>query len=158
MSKLDVREALIALEDENGRLTPEAVLAAAKDPDSPLHGHFEWDDGKAAAEHRLHQARTLIRSVKVEFRIDRKIVRTVAYVRDPEAEPKAQGYRSIDSIRKVEDDARAVLVNEFASAAAHLARARQISVALALEKEVDGLLERVGVLREQVLSAATATQ
>ena len=158
MSKLSVRDALIALEDENGRLTPEAVLTAARDPNSPLHDRFEWDDGKAAAEHRLHQARTLIRSVKVEFRVERKIVSSVAYVRDPEAGPKEQGYRSIESIRKVADDARAVLVNEFASAAAHLSRARQISVALSLEREVDGLLERVGVLREQVESGASATQ
>jgi hypothetical protein len=157
MSKLDITRALAELEDQNGRITPEAVVAAARDPKSPLHKHFEWDDAAAAVEHRLNQARTLIRSVKVEFRIDRRVVQSVAYIRDPAAESKEQGYRSIESVRRNDDDARAVLINEFGSAAAHLRRARQISVALSLEGEVDGLLERVGVLRQQ-LEASASTQ
>jgi hypothetical protein len=154
MSNLDIKQALAELEDETGRLTPEAVVTAAKDPKSPLHGHFQWDDATAATEHRLNQARALIRSVRVEFRVDKRIIRSVAYVRDPAAEAGEQGYRSLSGIRQNEDDARSVLVSEFGSAAAHLRRARQISVALSLEEEVDGLLERVGVLREQVAGSA----
>lgn len=42
-------------------LQPEAVVAAASGKESPLHSHFTWDDTEAARQHRLHQARQLIR-------------------------------------------------------------------------------------------------
>ncbi len=49
---------------ENG-LTPEAVVRVASDPDNPLHSQFEWDDKKAGHMHRLQQARSLIKRVKI---------------------------------------------------------------------------------------------
>ncbi len=51
---------------QNGRLESEDVLDVARDPTSPLHPHFEWDDSIAAEAHRLDQARYLIRSIEVE--------------------------------------------------------------------------------------------
>jgi hypothetical protein len=45
----------------DGLLTPEAVVETAKDKHSPLHSHFEWDDGHAASLYRLEQARRIIR-------------------------------------------------------------------------------------------------
>ena len=51
--------------DENDGLTPEAVVRVARDPDSILHAHFEWDDAKAGHSHRLQQARHLIKRVKI---------------------------------------------------------------------------------------------
>lgn len=48
---------------ERGGLTPEAVVEAAADATNPLHPAFEWNDSKAAHEHRLGQARGLIRAV-----------------------------------------------------------------------------------------------
>jgi len=44
-----------------GNLLPEVVIEEAKDKRHPLHGRFEWDNTRAAHEHRLHQARQLIR-------------------------------------------------------------------------------------------------
>lgn len=43
-----------------GLLLPEVVVEAAKAKTSPLHKHFEWNNTKAAAQHRLWQARQLI--------------------------------------------------------------------------------------------------
>lgn len=48
-----------------GNLTPELVLEKASDPSCLLHPCFEWDDTKAAHEHRLNQARYLLRAVVV---------------------------------------------------------------------------------------------
>lgn len=48
-----------------GLITAEAVVEHAKSPDSALHGYFEWDDATAAHQHRLAQARRLIRAVVV---------------------------------------------------------------------------------------------
>ena len=49
----------------DGRLRPEAVVQAARKPDSALHGYFEWNDTEAARKYRLHQADYLIRAVVV---------------------------------------------------------------------------------------------
>lgn len=49
----------------SGDLTPDMVLKAAEDKASPLHGVFEWDNDKAAHQHRLSTAGLLIRSVVV---------------------------------------------------------------------------------------------
>ena len=48
-----------------GGLTPPAVLDAARPEASALHPVFEWEDAIAAEQHRLHQARHLIRSVQI---------------------------------------------------------------------------------------------
>lgn len=60
-----IREALAALYAETGVLTPEAVVDAATPEDSPLHPHFEWNDGVAGHKFRLVQAREMIRKVRV---------------------------------------------------------------------------------------------
>ena len=65
--KLDpnaVGQELTRIQNDQG-LTPEAVVEAARCPDSPLHGGFEWDDSVAAAQYRLDQARYLLRMVVV---------------------------------------------------------------------------------------------
>lgn len=52
--------------EENGqKLEASTVVSAAENPTSPMHNLFEWDDTKAAEEHRLQQARTLLRSIHV---------------------------------------------------------------------------------------------
>ncbi len=55
-----VQDALLALK-RRGTITPERVVEAARDPKSPLHSRFCWDDTEAAHQWRLQQARQLIR-------------------------------------------------------------------------------------------------
>jgi hypothetical protein len=40
-------------------------VADAADPESPLHPTIEWDDGVAALSWRHHQARQVMRSIRV---------------------------------------------------------------------------------------------
>ena len=56
---------LMRLAMKHKALTPRIVLEAARDPANPLHAAFDWDDHDAAEKWRLHQARSLIRSVRV---------------------------------------------------------------------------------------------
>jgi hypothetical protein len=75
-----------------GELTPEDILADAKHDNSPLHSFFEWDDSAAAQQHRLQQARGLIRAVvAVYVQEDKPAVRQRAYVHI--AERSAPHYR-----------------------------------------------------------------
>jgi hypothetical protein len=56
-----VEVALQVIAQANGGiLIPSVVVDAARPVESPLHSRFEWDDGKAAEEYRIWQARQLI--------------------------------------------------------------------------------------------------
>lgn len=62
-----LRDALQAIYDQHGQLTPELVVEAARPPDSPLHDRLEWDDSKAGESWRRSQASELIRSVRIAY-------------------------------------------------------------------------------------------
>lgn len=57
---------LARIESKEGELTPAVVVERARSGNSALHDHFEWDDSKAAEQHRLSQAGELIRSIVVD--------------------------------------------------------------------------------------------
>lgn len=59
---------LEAIRAERGVLIPQYVVEAARPQSSPLHRFFEWDDEKAAEQHRVETARGLIRSVRIQYR------------------------------------------------------------------------------------------
>lgn len=65
-----VGDELDRLEKKVGSLTAETVVKAATPKRSVLHGCFEWDNEKAAHEHRLSQARYILRSIEVVFEED----------------------------------------------------------------------------------------
>jgi hypothetical protein len=48
-------------QDQDGILDPQYIVDSARDPESPLHSRFDWEDSSAAEKWRLHQARNLIR-------------------------------------------------------------------------------------------------
>lgn len=49
----------------DGRIEADVVVDEAEPPTAPLHPIFEWDDRKAGIEHRLFQARTLMRNIRI---------------------------------------------------------------------------------------------
>jgi hypothetical protein len=139
------------LADKHGKLTPEMVVEDAKDKDSPLHGEFEWDVNKAALAHWIEKAREIIRSVKVVFRTEKKSYQSVAYVRDPRAERRDQGYISVDSVRSDEDLKREVLKQELDRAASILTRARDLAAVFGIEPEIDVLLDKLNFINSGIL-------
>lgn len=145
-----IRQRLAELElNGGGRLTPAAVVEDAKDPASPLHDCFQWDDEKAAHAHRLDQARSLITGIRIVQKTDRTAVRAVFYVRDPSAADDEQGYVSTTTLRSDADSARAAIVAEFSRVADMLRRAREIAKALECEDDVETLLRSVVDLRSR---------
>lgn len=109
-SSLQVETVLDELNQAHGHLTPDLVVQAATDEQSPIHSIFEWDDGKAAHQHRLWQARRLIRSVQIE-RPDGKPMPKYLSV-------KIEGDRQYEeaSIVVLDRDKWAVVLEETASA------------------------------------------
>lgn len=63
-----IRRILGELETTLGRgLTAEDVVEVAAPAEHPLHEYFEWDDSVAGHAYRKHQARALMRRVKVRI-------------------------------------------------------------------------------------------
>lgn len=95
MSLTTNQEARLRTLEQRGTLTPDAVVADAEKTTSPLHGLFEWDDAVAAREHRLDQARQIIREVLVTVRTTVTTVHVQRYVPDPDRR-REQGYVTLD--------------------------------------------------------------
>jgi len=147
----EIRDALTKLAEENGGLlTPDAVVAEASSKASVLHGEFDWDNKTAGHAHRLDQARTLIRSVRVIITTDKTTVSTVGYIRDPDIAQDEQGYVSTASLVGDTERSRSVLIAEFSRAAAALRRAREIAVAFGLDGQVEAIAESVDIVRTKV--------
>lgn len=86
MSESVVRDALQAVYDAEGVLTPSLVLTQARSEAHPLHQFFEWDNSVAGEKFRLAQAQRLITTVKVVYRAEsgeRKKVRQWQAVQAP---------------------------------------------------------------------------
>lgn len=92
---------LVAIRDRHGVLTADAVVADSTPVTAPLHDRFEWDDAKAGHEHRLEQARGLIRSVKIEYRApDGEAGKTRAFVSvaRTDGQPTDRTYEPIQAV------------------------------------------------------------
>jgi hypothetical protein len=153
MNDIATELARIAAESD-GQLIPARVVDAARDPASPLHDKFEWDDSKAAEAHRLNQARTLIRSVKMVVETNQRIITAPAFVRDPTHAARDGGYVHTLSLRSDEDLAREAVIAEFQRASAALKRARDIAAVLGIVDDIDTVTASLAGLIEQTAHAA----
>lgn len=63
----EAETALDEIYEDQGELSEEYVVKAARLKSSPLHQYFEWDDKKAGHMLRLVQARAIITSVTVSI-------------------------------------------------------------------------------------------
>lgn len=137
---------IVSLEYE-GKTTAAAILADAKNPTSPIHELYDWDVQKAAEAHWMDRTREIVRLVKVVVHLTTHTIKLPRYLQDPDKEPGAQGYMTVDALRLEPTMARRALRAEFDRVTSSLKRARLISIGLGLEDEVDGLLATVSGLR-----------
>lgn len=77
------------------KLLPAKVVEAAKDPNSPLHRYFTWDDSKAAQRYRIIQARQLI--VEIEIVVDEPKRREPVFV-SLIMDRRDGGYREVEAV------------------------------------------------------------
>jgi hypothetical protein len=56
----DIEKVILDIYRRDGVCSPEAFVAEASDPSSPIHALFDWDDETAAHRWRLHRARTIL--------------------------------------------------------------------------------------------------
>lgn len=106
MTTVDVELADIA-DKHSGVLEPETVVAVATPVKHPLHRYFEWDDCVAGHEHRLNQARALIRTVKIRREVrplgeEPKVLTVRKWVAGPDIGASPGGYRLTSQLNQTE--------------------------------------------------------
>jgi len=77
---------------------PSAVVEEAQPETSPLHSHFEWDDGEAASNYRLWQARQLIRLNVTVMEPEHRSYKVRSYVSLTADRVGAGGYRLVTDV------------------------------------------------------------
>jgi len=152
-NKQQIEERIQEIADQKGNLTPDALIEDAKDPDSPLHNEFEWDDAKAAMEARRETARRLIRSVRVVVRTETHTVAVPRYVRTPEAPERQQSYSEAASLRNDYDRAMSSFSYEVERAEAAIRRAQTVAYALGLQDDVEWLANSIVRIKEKAKTA-----
>ena len=131
-----------------GPLTPDRVVEAARDPEHALHGQFTWDDTQAAIQHRLNEARALIRKVEVRLNVSSQVIAVPYYVRDPAAKHHEQGYRAVRSLDG-DETIRAVRA-EIDRATSALTRALGVAQLCGIDDEVSRIIDALGALRQSI--------
>jgi hypothetical protein len=87
------RKLLTTMARQNGGvLMVDDVLQEARDENSILHKHFEWDDTEAAVQYRKQQARALIARCRITL-IEKEPVQVRAFVSLPTDREAGGGYR-----------------------------------------------------------------
>lgn len=139
----------VLVEENNGALTPEQVVEDAKEPTSPLHDYFMWDNAKAAAQWRLDQARYLMRSITVVIkREDTKEEESARYLYNiksvPVDEEIQQVYVPIQRVM-AEEDLRSQVIEEALRKIEHWrARYRQYREFATIFTAIDQVREVLG--------------
>ena len=88
----------LAITAGGGGVQPEMVMKAAEEVSSPIHSYFTWDDGQAAREWRINQARALcggLRKIRVVVESSpdqRKSIRAIVNLDD------GRGYHPIQEV------------------------------------------------------------
>ena len=80
-----------------GVLMIDDVIAEAKDENSILHTHFEWDDSEAASQYRREQARSLIQKCKITV-VTSEPTHVRAFVSLPSDRESGGGYRMVSDV------------------------------------------------------------
>jgi hypothetical protein len=149
---VEVTKALEELETETGSLMPQAVVARAEDPESPLHAHFTWDDTEAARKQRIEEARTLIKIVKVQVTTIKEVSYVCKYVRDPvPSGGKGMGYRHYIVVKNDSELWRATMVDEMRRVADAAGRARKLAALFEAEAGIEEAIEQIEEMARTVM-------
>ncbi len=140
--KSEVLDALKSLADQ-GDLTPRRVVDEARDPQSPLHGEFNWDSQVAAQQYWEWQARKLIERFHVYVRTISAAdpVSVQVFVRDPLMAPMKQGFVEVAKMTRAE--AVQSLKQEVTRLEGHMQRTWGLATAWKLRREFLRALDRM---------------
>lgn len=138
----------------NGKITPDELVAFAEPEGSPLHPYFEWDDSVAAKLYRLEQAQGIIRSYKVVVVVDQIEMVSPYFVRDPSCGPNEKGSIAVAVLRDNKELSRQAVVREFGLALGALERAQNLCEVLGVKEKIDRIKKSVQRAKHEMELAA----
>lgn len=147
------KEAAIRALEKNGRVDPEELIEASRNPDHPCHTSFTWNVEQAAAERWRDQARALIRAVKFEVKIEELGSKVCMYV--PSGDEDAV-FVSLPKIRS-KSQASSVVLAEVAMLLGNASRAYGIAMAKA-GIIGDDVVAQLKAIRDQVAAVKASLE
>ena len=133
------------LAEENGFITPRLVVDDARNPASPLHDYFDWNNKEAAEKWRIEQAKYLIRTISITV-IDEKrpeIRQFYSITSTPEMDTEEpQVYVTLNTILTDKEKRQEVIAYALRELRGWTERYRQYSELHELIGRVDSELER----------------
>ncbi len=142
--ELERKELEAMAASNNGVVTVDMVIDAAKDESSPLHSHFEWDNDKAAENYRRWQARALIARCKITI-ASSEGVEVRAFVSLTQDRTSGGGYRMTTDVIGDDDLSAELLMDMDRTIAAWKLKASLMSKSVSAA--VSGLEEAVASSR-----------
>ncbi len=138
-------------EKGDGILKSETVVKYAENPDTALHSCFTWDDGEAAHQYRLYQARQVIRvCITNSPQEDLPPMRVFVSLKGDRKE-KGGGYRSMIDVLN-DDEKRQRLLDQALSEAVnwqskykHLSELSQVFDAINAAQEQQTIMDAQAV-------------
>ena len=150
MTKWKDKKAAVQSLENNGKVNPQDLIAAARRTSHPCHDDFTWDVAQAAGERWYDQACTLIRRCKFKVIVEETQVgiEVAQYVSTPDAYEGEPTYSSLTKMRGV-TKVSAVLSAEIAML--HGMATRVYGIALAKQGMVGaGVVTQLEVIRDQL--------
>lgn len=142
----------------DGHVKPSIVVQEAQPKDSLLHGYFEWNNKEAANQHRLWQARHLIRVARIVNEDGQQEQLAHVPVVKNEDDSREGEYKSPSAIvQSVDEYERAM---SMAAAKLHGAKraVQELEAAAGRKAEPEGLLARVSLAGKSIDTALQALQ
>ncbi len=151
----------LLLQKHEGHISPGILLEAAKDPASPFHTLFEWDDTKAGDNFRLMQAASIIRRWKGSvMRIDqgeqKVVIQTIRRVQSPKGSRK-NGQASYETVEQIMSDPakRSDMVRTVRKELlSYRQRYAELTELAAVWREIDRVMEEAAASNETPVAAA----
>lgn len=128
---------------ERDELSPENVVKAARSPNCVFHDYFEWDNSKAAHQHRLYQARKFISQFEITLIVNRTEVCVQEFVENHSKKPTRQGYIPIQKLQTKAEMARDFMLHELKIAKTYVDKTFAYAKVLGLHKDIKSLSERL---------------
>lgn len=149
-----------SLEDSDGRIDIDELVAEAKSPDNVCHEDFEWDTDKGMLMLWRQQARELIRQVHVETRVVTGVAKVPYYVADPEYRHDHSRYMTLLSARDSRERATAVMIDEMRRVLSAMQRASAVASVLgsSVAGKLDEIVKSVTLLKASVESSTSAEE
>lgn len=138
--------------DNGGVLNADDVVEFARDPETALHSHFDWDDAVAGEAYRREQARRLIRVYVTVLPNTSEEVR--AFVSLSSDRKSGGGYRTIEAVLS-DEDLTAVLIDDARRDFERFRRKYETLAAIA--PALDALADAIEIMQRTTRKAVAAS-